>query len=154
MSETERIANILEQTFEGKAYYGRSVLENLEGVTAKMAMRKPENSQNSIWALVVHMTLELIYHRKIIEGGAEKWVAGQTTWEKDFDRSAASWEQTIDELKAANRALVSAIRTLDDDILEKEAAPLSYSYYRMLNGILQHGIYHSGQISILKTQFQ
>jgi hypothetical protein len=87
MKETERIANLLEQTFEGRAYYGSSVLETLKDVTAEVAVRKSKDGKNSIWSLVVHMTLELIYHRKVIEGIAEKWVAGKTTWEISENQS-------------------------------------------------------------------
>ena len=41
MSETARIARFLEQTFEGPAYYGPSVLGALAGVDAATAARKP-----------------------------------------------------------------------------------------------------------------
>jgi uncharacterized damage-inducible protein DinB len=153
MRETERIAELLEQTFEGRAYYGTSVLGALKGVTAEIAARKPENF-NSIWEIVVHMTLELVYHRKVIEGTARKWVAGETTWEGIGGQTESDWQQAIDELKAANRALVQAIKQLGDDVLEKDAIVVSGSYYRMLNGVMQHGIFHSGQILVLKRQFR
>lgn len=52
MSEIEHIAHLLEQTFEGKAYYGPSVLGTLEGVTAKIALLKPCWSAHSIWELL------------------------------------------------------------------------------------------------------
>ena len=154
MSETARIAQLLEQTFEGKAYYGNSVLKTLEGVSAEIAAQKPKKSKNSIWEIVVHLILELRFHRRVIEGTAEKWIAGETTWNDDNDHSAQAWEKTIDALKEANRALVGAIRQLDDDILDQNAGQVSGSYYRMLNGVLQHSIFHSGQISILKTLVQ
>src|SRR5437762_50009 len=121
MSETARIARLLEQTFEGKAYYGNSVLATLEGVTAEIAAQKPEKSKNSIWEIVVHLILELEFHRRVLEGTAEKWVAGETTWDDNNDYSAEAWEKTIDALIEANRALVDAIKQLDDEILEKDA---------------------------------
>jgi hypothetical protein len=46
--EVERISRLLEQTFEGRAYYGPSVLEALEGVDAVTADRKPEGGVHSI----------------------------------------------------------------------------------------------------------
>jgi len=153
MSETERIARLIKQTFEGKAYYGNSVLETIEGVTAEIAAQKSKDGGNSIWEIVVHLTLELVYHRRIIEGTAEKWIAGETTRREDEERSETTWRQAIDGLKAANRALIQAIKELDDDILDKQSIKVSGSYYRMLHGVMQHGIYHSGQISILKNLF-
>jgi hypothetical protein len=41
MSEIARIAQLLEQTFEGTPYYGRSVLGALEPVTADMPPENP-----------------------------------------------------------------------------------------------------------------
>lgn len=152
MRETERIADLLEQTFEGRAYYGNSVLEALAGVSGEMAARKPENFNNSIWEIVRHMTLELVYHRQILGGTAEKWVAGETTWDESGEQTDAAWATALDELKTANRELVEAIKQLDDEVLEKTAAPLSYPFYRSLNGVLHHGIFHAGQISVLKRQ--
>ncbi len=151
MRETERIANLLEQTFEGKAYYGSSVLKALDGVTAALAVRKAKNFNNTIWEIVVHITLELKFHRQVLEGTAEKWVAGETTWQASGAQvTEAAWRQTLDELKAANRALVEAVRQLDDEILEKQAEKVSGNFYRMLNGVMQHGIFHAGQILVLK----
>jgi uncharacterized damage-inducible protein DinB len=152
MRETERIADLLEQTFEGRAYYGNSVLEALEGVSGEVAASKPENFNNSIWEIVRHLTLELVYHRRILEGTAEKWVAGETTWDEGVEQTEAAWAAALDELKKANRALVKAIKQLDDEILDKTAAPVSYPFYRSLNGVLHHGIFHAGQISVLKRQ--
>jgi uncharacterized damage-inducible protein DinB len=152
MRETERIADLLEQTFEGRAYYGNSVLEALEGVSGEMAAQRAENFKNSIWEIVRHMTLELVYHRQLLEGTAKKWVAGETTWDESSEKTDAAWAMALDELKTANRALVETIKRLDDDILEKTAAPVSYPFYRSLNGVLHHGIFHAGQISVLKRQ--
>jgi len=98
------------------------------------------------------MTLELVYHRRILEGTAEKWVAGETTWDENGERTDADWARMLDELKTANRELVEAIKRLDDEILDQTAAPVSYPFYRSLNGVLHHGIFHAGQISVLKRQ--
>ena len=79
MSEIARIARLLEQTFEGKPYYGPSVLSALESVTADVAIQKPCQSVHSIWELVTHLTAELNYARAVIEGIAGPWIEGQTT---------------------------------------------------------------------------
>jgi hypothetical protein len=48
MSEIARIARLLEQTFEGKPYYGPSVLDTLVSVTADVAASKPPWSAHRI----------------------------------------------------------------------------------------------------------
>jgi uncharacterized damage-inducible protein DinB len=152
MTETGRIADLLEQTFEGKAYYGNSVLESLTGITAETASRKPALGKNSIWDLVRHLTAELEYHVRIIEGNAEPWVAGETTWSEARDRSEAAWLSALEDLKKANRSLVAALRKMPDECLETQAFPLKYTLYRSLHGTLQHSVYHAGQIILLRKQ--
>jgi hypothetical protein len=119
MSEIERIAGLLEQTFEGEAYYGPSVLGTLDGVTAEIALLKPSLSANSIWELVAHLAAELNYAHDVIAGTAGPWVEGETTWPAVTETSDAAWQKAIQDLKKANRELVRAVKQLDDAILDK-----------------------------------
>ena len=152
MSEIERIAHLLERTFEGKPYYGPSVLGALKDVTAEIAARKPRWSAHSIWNLVMHLTAELHYAHAVIEGTAGPWVEGQTTWPAIPDLSEAAWQQAVKELKQANRALVRAVKQLDDAILDQNPIRVRGPFYIMLHGTIQHNVYHAGQISLLTGQ--
>lgn len=152
MSEIERIARLLEQTFEGKPYYGPSVLGALEHVAAGIAAKKPIWSAHSIWDIVAHLTAELVYARKVMEGTAEPWIEGETTWSTITDTSDAAWMQALKDLKKANRALVRAVKKLDDTMLEKKPIRVRGPFYTMLHGTIQHNVYHAGQISLLTGQ--
>ena len=149
--ECDRIAEPLEETFEGRAYYGPSITECLKGVDADDAARRPDANSNSIWDIVNHLTLEWDYHRDLITGGAGEWIRGETTWSETADQSAAAWSEAVAKLKDANRQLVSAIREQDDEILSKLVPELDgWTFLRSLHGTLHHGIYHSGQILMLR----
>lgn len=152
MSEIARIARLLEQTFEGKPYYGPSVLDTLVGVTADVAASKPLWSAHRIWDLVAHLAAELNYARAVIEGTAGPWTAGETTWPAITDTSDAAWQTAVNELKKANRALVRAVKRLDDDILDQKPIRVRGPFYLMLHGTIQHNVYHAGQISLLTGQ--
>jgi uncharacterized damage-inducible protein DinB len=56
----------------------------------------------------------------------------------------------LGELKRANRTLVRRIEALDDDILGRQPAGVSGPFYGTLPGTIQHGVYHAGQIALLK----
>src|SRR5688572_25199552 len=149
MGEIARIARMLEQTFEGGPYYGPSVLGALAGVTADVAARRPPWSAHSIWDIVSHLTAELVYARAVIDGTAGPWIEGQTTWSTISDTSDAAWQAAIKDLKKASRALVRAVKQLDDAILDKKPVRVRGPFYLMLHGTMQHNIYHAGQISLL-----
>jgi uncharacterized damage-inducible protein DinB len=152
MSEIARIADLLEETFEGTPYYGPSVLGAFENVTAEVAAQRPRWSAHSIWDLVAHLTAELEYASEVIRGTAGPWVEGETTWPAVRDRSEAAWQEAIESLKTANRALVRAVRQLDDRVLDQQPIQVRGPYYLMLHGTMQHSIFHSGQISLLTGQ--
>jgi hypothetical protein len=150
MTEIERIARLFEQTFEGKPYYGPSVLGTLEGVSAEIAVQQPPWSAHRIWDIVAHLTNELIYAREVVEGTAGPYDG--ETWPEISDTSEIAWEQAIKKLKQANRALVRVVKKLDDNILDKKPIHVRGPFYRMLHGTMQHNIYHAGQISLLAGQ--
>jgi uncharacterized damage-inducible protein DinB len=150
--EVTRIARLLEQTFEGKPYYGPSVLDALAGVTPDVASRKPPESAHSIWDIVAHLTAELIYARAVIEGTAGPWIESETTWPAVTDTSDVAWQRALEDLKEANQVLMLAAKHLDDAILDKEAHRVRVPYYVMLHGTIQHNVYHAGQISMLAGQ--
>lgn len=152
MREVERIARLLEQTFEGQAYYGPSVQKALEDISVGIAERRPDGRAHSIWELVSHLTAELRHARALLEGDAVPWVEGKTTWPDLAASSASAWDEAIRDLRDANRALVQAIEQLDDTMLDQQLNQVRRTYYVMLHGMIQHNAYHAGQISMLKRQ--
>ena len=140
----------MKQSFEGSPYYGPSVLRTLEGITADIAIRKPSWSAHSIWSIVTHLTAELVYARKIIEGTAAPYDG--KTWPEIADTSEEAWQQAKNELKRANRALVRAVKQLDDQTLSERPIHVRGPFYLMLHGTMHHNIYHAGQISLLTGQ--
>ena len=152
MREIDRIARLFKQTFEGSPYYGPSVLGALESVPASVAARRPRWSAHCIWELVTHLTAELTYALDVLGGYPEPWVEGETTWPTITDTSEEACERAIKDLKKANRALVRAIKKLDESILDKKPPRVRGPYHLMLHGTMQHNIYHAGQISLLTGQ--
>ncbi len=152
MSEIERIAGLMTETIEGGPYYGPSILSMLENVTANVAARKPRWSAHTIWDLVAHLTAELDYAREVLDGTAGPWVEGVTTWPAVTDLSENAWEEAVRDLGRANRALVRAVKQLDDAVLDRKPIRVRGPFYVMLHGTLQHNVFHAGQISLLTGQ--
>jgi hypothetical protein len=152
MSETERIAGMLTETFEGEPYYGPSILSILENVTADLAGQRPAWSAHRIWDLVAHLTAELDYARQVLEGTAEPWIEAVTTWPAVTDLSETAWQEAVRNLGEANRALVQAVKQLDDVVLDRKPIRVRGPFYVMLHGTLQHNVFHAGQISLLTGQ--
>ncbi len=154
MREFERIARLLEQTFEGRAYYGPSVLDALKDVSVVIAGPQPDGGTHNIWDLVAHLAGELRCARTLLEGSAEPWIEGLTSWPRSAGISAIEWEQAVSALTEANRPMVQSVEKLDESLLDKHLTQVGRTHYTMLHGAIQHNVYHAGPISLLKRQLK
>ena len=150
MSEIKRIKSQLRRAFEGEAWHGPSVLELLKDVTAEQAAAHPVAGAHSIWELALHITTwERYTRRRIVEASAL-----EPTDEENFptvrDTSKQAWRATVEELKRNHAELLETVAGLDDAKLSEIVAGKPYSVYFMLHGVIQHDLYHAGQIALLK----
>jgi uncharacterized damage-inducible protein DinB len=149
MSEVRRINDQLKRAFEGTAWHGDSLTEILAGVTAEQAAAKPIAGGHSIWELVAHITYWEDIGRKRINGDEAKY-ADADDWKPIVDTSETAWQAALDQLRQSNQTLRDTIATLTDEQLKEKAAGQEYSIYFLLHGVIQHDLYHAGQISLLK----
>ncbi len=152
MSEISRILDQLEREFEGNAWHGDNVLDILKGITAEQAARKPLPNAHSIWELVLHMTT---WKRVVTERvqGTVRDIPDEEDWRQVKDVSEAAWHQAIDNLRDAHKALQDAVAKLDDARLNDKPGPNSNTYFVQIHGVIQHDLYHAGQMAILKKSF-
>jgi len=145
--ETKRLASQLRRSYEGTAWHGPSLKELLDGVTAGQASAKPVPGAHSIWELVLHITAWVREALEVVEGKAYQTLAG----EKDWPPVTGEWQATLNELESVSHALVSAIKEMPDEKLDQLTGEGGkYNFYFLLHGVVQHNLYHAGQIALLK----
>jgi uncharacterized damage-inducible protein DinB len=150
MSEIKRIKSQLRRAFEGEAWHGPSVMELLKDVTAEQAAAHPIEGAHSIWELALHIaTWERFVQRRITEA-----TALDPTDEENFpivqNTSADAWRATVEQIKLAHGELLETVAGLEESILSEIVPGKPYSVYFMLHGVIQHDLYHAGQIALLK----
>ncbi len=152
MTEIERISDQLKRAFEGHAWHGPSVKEVLAGVTAAQAASKPISNAHSIWELVLHIAAW--------EDAVKRWVRGESydvsdeqNWPGIKNTGDPAWEKTLDALEKGHMELREVISRLSDADLDKILKEPKSSVYQLLHGVIQHDLYHAGQIAVLKKAF-
>jgi uncharacterized damage-inducible protein DinB len=149
MGERDRILNQFERAFEGEAWHGPSILEALEGVTWKKAAQKPIPQAHSIWELVLHVTAwEDIVRRRLL--GEYPEITDEQNFPTIADPSEASWKRALEGLRAGHTKLREVVAGIRDEDLDEKPSGKTTTRYILLHGIIQHDLYHAGQISILK----
>jgi uncharacterized damage-inducible protein DinB len=156
MTEVDRILDQLQRAFDGDAWYGPSLNDALDGVDARQAVKRPIAEGHNIAEITRHAaawTREIA--RRLRSGVA------QDLEEPDWTETAAitddEWAALQDALDAAHAALVAEVERLTDADLERmigderdRALGSGISRYVMLHGLVQHHVYHAGQISLLR----
>ena len=156
MSETHRIIDQLEREHEGDPWHGSPLSAILQGIDAATAARRPIPGAHSIWELVLHMTGWKNEVRKRL-GGAPAAEPAEGDWPDVGEPTDPRWRAALEALEAAHRDLIAAVRSLPESKLfeptnDPRDRPLGVgvTHYVLLHGIVQHDVYHSGQIALLK----
>lgn len=150
MSEVKRILDQMDRAFSGDAWHGPNLMSILGGVSASDAAKRPVNGAHSIWELVNHIAAWNSIMRRELECEALE-VSTEMDWPPVRDTSEAAWKQALENLRQSRARLRTIVERVRDDQLDEKPAPRTdNSRYVMLHGVVQHDLYHAGQIAILK----
>ena len=156
MSETARLSDQIKRAFDGDAWHGDSVLELLADVNAGKAAAHPIKNAHSIWELVLHVAAwDGAVIRRI--GGSAVTLSAAQNFPPVKDSSEAAWRRTLDSVKHTHRDLVKAVAAFPASRLGEQVPGKKqdyYDFYYMFSGIVQHELYHAGQIGLLKKAME
>lgn len=147
LTETARIADQLHRAYVGPAWHGPSLNEILSGVTESQASNRPIPGAHNIWELVLHITAWLRIARERLSAESVRAIPP----EEDWPPVAGAWADALAELDTAVRALEEGVREFPEDRLNRRVPAVEpQSFYGLLHGVVQHTLYHAGQIALLK----
>jgi hypothetical protein len=150
-SECVRIAGQLTSAFTADPWHGPPLRELLTGLTAVQASNRPLPSAHTIWELVVHIELYVNVAFEALHGTPmPKWYGTEKDWPPIADTTAAAWQATTDTLFRSAGRLALAIEGFTDERLRHTVPGRDYDFYYLFHGIVQHSLYHAGQIAMLR----
>jgi uncharacterized damage-inducible protein DinB len=152
MSETARIADQLRRAFGGEAWHGDSLFEILDGITAAQAAARPIKNAHSIWELVLHIAAwDGAVRRRL--GGEALALSDEQNFPPVSDTSESAWRKALAHVRQVHDELIAAVSAFPDSRLDQKVPgkdPDYDTFYYMLHGVVQHELYHAGQIALLK----
>lgn len=146
MESIERISSLLTKTFEKTPWYGPSVTMSLENLTQEEALQKLPGS-HSVIELVNHMIAWRTFVTERLLGNDDFSVGEHENFPTSND-----WPATMQSLRTSQEKLLAALKITPEDKLGQLVPHPTYKYtfYTMLHGIIQHDIYHIGQINLIR----
>ncbi|MFQ5607269.1 MAG: DinB family protein [Candidatus Zixiibacteriota bacterium] len=152
MSEIKRIQDQLKRSFFGPAWHGPSLCEALEGVSAELsAARQP--GAHSIRELVDHSVFWKNVVNRVLRGiDIDLQTEVKRDWPEISDNSEDVWTAARKSLKSEHESFCATVAGYTEADLEREVMGVKnrYTAYQVMHGVIQHDLYHAGQIVLLK----
>jgi uncharacterized damage-inducible protein DinB len=150
---TQRILRQYDGVMEGPAWHGDPIWEILDGISAHQAAARPVAGIHSIWEILMHMKFweEVVILR----------LAGQRAGlieERNFppvpEVTEAGWHSAREEFRESNRRFREALAKVAGQQLDEKSAAGKRTFYEEAHGVIEHSVYHAGQIALLKKAVQ
>jgi len=140
----------LEYSFSGSPLYGESLMAKLTKIEMEMVNFVPLGFTKSIAKLLQHIIYWRIFTiEKLTEtSGLNKL----DDWSDITITSLGDWENLLGKLKVSQEELIKILKSKSDDFLIKKLPNRKYDYEYLIEGTIQHDIYHLGQIALLSKQ--
>lgn len=152
-TELSRIIDMLQNAFDGAAWHGASIMEILNKITSKQAF-KPSEHIHRICELVQHIIAWRVFAISRLEGDAFYEVSQSENWKIFKNPDEATWEEIIADLAESQKNIISALEKISDERLYDEVEGKAYDYYTLIHGVIQHDLYHLGEIALLAHEVE
>lgn len=149
--ELQSIIRNLQNVNAGEPWYGRPVYSILDEVDPSVAHIKPNQSGHSLLELLYHMLTWAEFTLKRIEGDPDMDVAAfeKLDW-REIDPAVHTWEKGLTAFKSTHGRIIALLEHKEDSILSEIVDHRKYNFRFLLNGLIQHNIYHLGQIAYVQ----
>lgn len=150
MTQTHQIANSYRAVTIKGAWYGPTLAELIAKTTPEEAVTPPIPGAHSISALLQHLLLWNERVRKTCENTSmPRWEA-----EKEWAEPPIPWNELVNRWNQSRDGLEERIRNFPVQDLGKQVPGRDYPYETLLPGIVQHTVYHSGQIAMVLSMLR
>ena len=149
-SPQQHFADRVLRTVTGPMWHGPSLSDVLKDVTPEQAVAHAVPDAHSIWEIVLHVTVWADVARARIQGERLGELSPQEDWPPVSASSDSAWRAALEQLHESYRALSETVAALDEEALRTKPKGLGYTLSTLINGAIEHGTYHGGQIALLK----
>jgi uncharacterized damage-inducible protein DinB len=134
------------------------LLATLQGLNAKQAATRVLPKAHCVWELVLHLTTWIATVQQRIQQNTLIEVSDAANWPPiPSGADEAVWQQALTDLRQAHTRLINTVTQLTNTDLDRQLGGASdreqgggVSYYVILHGLVQHNLYHAGQIALLR----
>lgn len=141
--------------YDGQPWYGDSMCQILENITPAKAYWQPSKGSHSIAQIISHM---IYWRQSLIKrlNGDHEYKASMKSdenWKSIDQLKKTGWKSLMNSLAESQAQLLTLLAKQKDSILKQKYSDKA-TFQDLINGILQHDLYHTGQIAYLKSIYR
>lgn len=150
MEVTKELANRLHEVLlDGRWITNTNYKLQIESVTWKQATQKI-GTLNTIAVLTFHINYYLAGILNVFKGG-DLEIRDQYSFDMQPIESETDWKRLINEFLVNSEEFIKEVANMPDYKLDETFVDEKYgTYLRNIEGVIEHGYYHLGQISLIK----
>ena len=153
--EIQDISTTLQKTLKGEPWFGRSVYSLLDEIDPSIVYLKPNNNAHSLADLLYHMITWAEFTQKRLEKEKDLDLVffDSQDW-RNIDPAIHTWEKGLEQFKKINDSIFQLLSKADESLLNETVDFRKYDFRYLLNGLIQHNIYHIGQIAYVNKMLK
>jgi uncharacterized damage-inducible protein DinB len=147
--------NNFKQLYEMGAWFGDTYMEKLQDITEKEAFTSPAKGVHSIAELISHVIYWRMPVIKALKGdkGFHASVDSPENWIPLDHLKVKGWKGILSDFEDSQKQLVKLLTDAKPEFFKGEYSP-GNSWEYVTEGIVQHDIYHLGQLGLVKKMLR
>jgi len=127
----------------GDASFGDPAMKILEGISPESALKRPRKSAHNEAELLAHIVGWEEVYLKRFQGDSKATIDQNLSfdWKRIDKNEKSAWLSLTSAFEKNHNQLVSLLENGKSDIYTKE---------KLVNDIMEHDIYHLGQIALIR----
>ena len=152
-SQLDIIINELKVCFDGKPWYGDSVMKKLDAIDWH-CVNNQDYGTKSIAVLLKHIINWRVFVIKKLQGDADYDIIIDelNDWVRIKIKNEQEWNKLKQEFRNTQREILEHLVNCNDDLLDEMVPGKKYAFGPILQSVVQHDIYHLGQIAMLNAK--
>lgn len=152
----EKMIRELSEVFEGEPWYGQSVMRKLENVPYKIGYKTCIPDSHNVAQIIGHLISWKKFAIEKISGNEDHHIEinSEADWPALEVRTRKEWEGLKSKLVMLQSQIYEILEGRDDDLLDQKVKGKDCTVEYLLRGVIQHDIYHLGQIGLIESQIE
>jgi len=138
----------LNEIQEGSLWFDQSFKDKFDHLSESEALTRP---MPEIFSVAEHVSHMLAWRKECVlrfNGIKRELMNSPDDWKNTNELSTLGWTNLKNALYNSRAELIDLIADRDDTYLDTKFQDTEYNYHYLIEGIIQHDLYHLGQIGV------